>query len=143
MARTAAELTAIRAELDTDPLGRGYSGMADGVAKNNMNTVIDRTRVKASMTAEEILGSVDTVEYAALADLNRDAFGLVMTAAGDGGVDPADGQPAANVVVLAFGGGSTTVTNLASARNESVSRGVELGWGRVYINDIADARALP
>ena len=46
------------------------------------------------------------------------------------------------VFIDIFGGGSQTITNLAAARVESVSRAKEIGWGdAVNEGDIINARA--
>ena len=112
-------------EIDTDPLGRGYSGMGDAALLTSLNTA-NRSRNRTEMTGREVKAQVNATEYNALSDakkqqmielVKRDDLDLF-------GIDR-------DILIDIFGGGSTTVSNLASARVELISRGVEIGWGVV------------
>ena len=122
-------------ELINDPLTRGYSGMSDQEAADDLNTVY-RNRNVASMSGSEVLQSVDDVEYAALSDVKKDAlWGLLGIAI----LDPWGKE--ANIMQNIFGA-STTITNLQAARIETVSRGIELNIGIVSAGVVGKARAL-
>jgi len=121
-------------ELTVDPLSRGYSGMTDAEAATDLNTEY-RDRNVTSMSATDIFQNVDETEYAALTDAQRQAFWGMM---GMGTLNPW-GQEAAIFTDL-FGGISATITALAAARVETVSRAVELGLGIVTEGDVAKAR---
>jgi len=104
-------------EISGDPLGRGYSGMDDAALLTSLNAA-DRSRNRTSMTGREIKAAIDVVEYKALSDaqkqqmielIKRDDLDLF-------GLDR-------DILIDIFGGGSTTVSKLVTARVESISRG--------------------
>lgn len=120
----------LQAERTNDPLVRGYSGMTDQQFADSMNTA-DRDRNRTSMSGSEVLQAVDAAEYAALTVTDQQVFwGLL----GIGELDPFGVE--AQVVQDIFGA-STTVTNLAAARVEQISRAEELGLPPVLIGDAA------
>lgn len=122
-------------ELINDPLVRGYSGMSDQEAADDLN-IVYRQRNVASMTGSEVLQSVDETEYSALTDVKKDAFwGLLGIAILDPWGKEAD-------VMLDIFGASTTITNLNAARVDDISRAIELGLGSVRESDVVKARAI-
>jgi hypothetical protein len=126
----------LKTELVSDPLARGYSGMSNAQAATSLNTV-NRSVHKTSMSGSEVLQSVVPSEYNALTAEKKDQFwGLV----GIGVLDPWGKE--ADVMIDIFGAGSATITALAVARIQLVSRAVELGFGRVETGDVQCARAL-
>jgi hypothetical protein len=124
----------LSAELTEDPLVRGYSGMNDAAASADLNTVY-REKNKTSMTGSEVLNAIDQTEYNALADANKV---LVWNLMALGTLNPFGME--SDLLVGAFGGGSATITALAAARKESISRAVELGLGQIAPGDIENAR---
>lgn len=121
-------------EITLDPLGRGYVGMTDQQVADSLNEV-NRTRNRSSMTASEVIESLNETEYLALtADKRSDFWGLL----GSAPHDPFGF--AATVMTDIFGGGSVTLSNLSTLRVEAVSRGVELGIGFVGEGDVWDVR---
>ncbi len=118
----------LKAELTNDPLTRGYAAMTDQQAVVDLNTVY-RTRNRMSMTGDEIAQQADPIEYNALedgaanntADIKSHWLALCARAS----VDP---FASANVelVTAIFGAGSTTISNLQTARLESITRAQEL-----------------
>jgi hypothetical protein len=128
-------LTALRSELVSDPLARGYSGMSDAQASASLNTV-NRSVHVATMSGSEVLQSIDKTEYGALTDGKKSAvWGLL----GMGTLNPWGRE--ADIVVEIFGGGSATVTALAAARTRTVSRAEELGLGVIRESDVTKARS--
>lgn len=136
--------TALKSELETDPLGLGYAtinvldrdvAQADADILNSLTT--GRTRNRTSMTGREFKDNWDTTEFSALTDVQKDL--LYSMAARDDlnpfGVD-------ATVVQDIFPGGGPTITALAAARVETVSRAVELGFGNVTYGTVQAARAF-
>jgi len=117
-------------EIVGDPLGRGYSGMTDAALLTSLNAV-NRTRNRTTMTGREVAGEVVDSEYDALTDAKKEQF-LSLTASET--LDPFG--LGANVVKDVFGGASTTVSNLATARVENISRGQEIGFGEVTIKSL-------
>ncbi len=114
-------------EIVNDPLGRGYSGMDDATLITNLNTK-DRTRNRTSMTGREVKEQVDVLEYNALTDAKKQQF-IELIKRDDLDLFGLD----RDILIDIFGGGSTTVAELVTARVESISRAVEIGVGIVTI----------
>lgn len=126
----------LKTELTTDPLGRGYAGMTAAQVVASMNAK-DRNQNKESLSGAEVAEAINGSEYTALGDAAKDR---VINFTLQRSIDPFGfGQ---TVFIDIFGGGSQTITNLAAARVESVSRAKEIGWGdAVNEGDIINARA--
>ncbi len=124
---------ALRDELAADPLARGYSGMSDQAAADDLNTAY-RTRNRTSMTVSEVLNAVDSTEFGALSDANETKFWRLM-AIGD--LNPFGVE--ATLLTGMFGAGSATILALQAARLEPISRAQELGV-RVGPGLVAEAR---
>lgn len=124
----------LRDELVNDPLVRGYVAMSNREAADDLN-IAYRARNRASMTGRQVKAEVVDTEYDLLS-ADKKAHFLVLTSSDD--LDPFGLD--ANVIKDIFGAGSMTVTALATARIETVSRGVELGLSRVGEGDVWDVR---
>ncbi len=122
----------LKAELTDDPLGRGYNGlgvanpgpgpMTDQGAADDLNTEY-RTRNRISMSRTEIMQSIDKPEFDFLTDGQKaDIWGVL----GVNLVDPRAGSFEEHVFKAVFGQPSETLTALAVARVEAISRAVEL-----------------
>lgn len=124
------------AELTDDPLGRGYTGMSDAEVAADLLTEY-RSRVRVSMSGDEIFAATDATDFADLTDHKRELW-LALCAR-----DILDPAGAANValVMWIFGGGSTTLANLITSRQEAISRATELGLGHVREGDVQRARS--
>lgn len=127
-------LAILTAELIDDPLARGYAAMSDAAAAADLNTVY-RTRDKTSMTGSEILNAINAGEWTALTDGQRQIVWniLHLDTLNPFGVE-------ATLLVAVFGGGSATITALAAARKENISRAAELGLGFVSPGHVENAR---
>ena len=130
------DLAALQAELATDPLTRGYSGMTDAEAAASLNTV-NRTRTYPSLTGDQVFTATDATEFAALTDQKQL---LWVSFTSKDSIDPADATNVAFVNWI-FGAGSDTLSALATLRTEDVSRAVELGLGTVKTGHVGMARA--
>ena len=125
-------------ELDADPLGRGYSGMDDAQAADDLN-IEYRSQNIETMTPTEIFNRFDMVEWGNLIESEQRKIWDILHM----------GNPLylwgneVTIFVSVFGGGSTTISNLQDARVKSVSRGYELGFRTVRESDVTKARALP
>lgn len=131
----------LKDELTNDPLGRGYSGMTDEEAADDLNTIYatdPRTRSRVSMSATEVLNAVDPSEYNALISADKDRLWQLL---GIGDLNPFGVE--ATLMVNLFGAGSTTITTLKAARVESITRVQELPGVRapVKVGHIMVARA--
>ena len=129
------DIAALKSELTVDPLTRGYSGMSDEAAATDLNTVY-RTRDKVSMTGSEVLNAVDPTAWAALTDVQQQKVWDIVHL---GTLNPFGVE--ATLLIAVFGAGSATITALAEARKENVSRAGELGLGHVFPAHVTRARA--
>jgi len=132
------DYVALKAELDAGHPDTGVYNVDDFLALAQIN-LANRTRVKLSMTGREVREQTDNTEYNALsAALQGNWIAFTQPNAI---LDPRPGSVDEQITFSIFAAG-TTRTNLATARNETVSRAVELGFGDVIIGDIQNARAL-
>ena len=132
--------TALRAELDSGHPVTGAYNADDQLAADELNA-LNITRIKASMTGAEIFAATDATELAALTPVERQEwYGFC----GIESVNPEAGGAAQNAVVSIFGAGSATVTALAAARQEAISRAQELDLNRSVVTKehVIEARAL-
>lgn len=116
-------------EIANDPLSKGYSTMTDAQLLTSLNTK-NISRNRTSMTGREVKAGVDIPEYKALAATKKQQL-IELTNSDDLDLFGAD----KDILLDIFGAGSTTASNLAAARVESISRGVEIGWGEVTVKD--------
>ena len=118
----------LKDELTNDPLVRGYSGMSDQEAADNLNTKY-RSRNRTSMSGDEIAQQAVPAAFDALDDgsLNNtaDVKSHWLALCGRESIDP---FASANqqLVISIFGTGSQTVLNLQAARVATISRAEEL-----------------
>jgi hypothetical protein len=128
---------ALRDEINTDSLTRGYSGMTDAEVADDLNTIY-RTRVRTTMSGDEIFSATDSTEFTGLTDHERV---LWVSFCGKDNIDPSN---ATNIAFLdyIFGGSSTTKSTLATLRTENISRAEELGFGFIKEANVAYARTL-
>jgi len=117
-------------EVQNDPLGRGYSGMTAIEILADLQTEY-RTQQVMQMSGLEVSAHIDATEFAALPDADKQ---LVTAIAMAPQVNP--WGFAANVFIDAFGAPSNTITALANARTEAISRIDELGLGNVKVGHI-------
>lgn len=134
------DLQALKTELTTDPLTRGYGSMGDEEAANSLNAV-NRTREKPTLRGSDIYNALVPGEFTALQAAQqarvRDIFLL-----GDS-IDVRAGTNVRAVLLSVFAAGSQTRANLIAAATEPASRADELGLGFVTPSNVADARRLP
>jgi hypothetical protein len=133
------ERAALKAELQNDPLGRGYAGMTLEQKVASLTAVDRPAPERTSVSGSEIFNAIVPAEFGALTaankDLVRDVFGL-----GDS-INVATGTNARTVLLNAFGAGTATRTALAVLVTQQQSRASELGLPGVTATDIVDAEA--
>ncbi len=112
-----------------------YSGTA-ATAAGQLNAV-NRTTVKSSMSGDEIFAATNAIEFVTITDHKR---GMWLSFCARDSIDPAG---ASNVALVnwIFGDSSATLTALAAARTNDVSRAQELGLGKVGVGHVQIARA--
>ena len=122
-------------ELANDPNATGYSTMTDLDAADYLNAP-NAPANRTAMSGSELLDNTDSTEYNSLTNVKRDQW---LSLCGVDSIDPFGS--AVQIVVNIWGGGSQTITNLQSARIETISRAQELGIGLVNEGDVSMARA--
>lgn len=130
------DLVALKTELDTDPLGRGYSAMTDEQAADSLNAPVrdvDRVEFSGGMLA----ACITPADWTALSNGGKEAVKLYCAA----GPMPMTSNLKAVLAGL-FGAGTQTRTNLIALMKRGGSRAEELGLGRVTPSNVADARRL-
>lgn len=124
-------------EIDTDPLTRGYDAMSNAQIAGSLNTA-NRTRQRATLSSAEIYEHIDSTEFqaktAAQKEYVRDILGLGENIS----IGPT--SKARTVMLAVFGGGSTTITALAAAAQENISRATELGLPTISEGIVIEAK---
>lgn len=113
-----------------------YAAMTDAEARDDLN-LKDIVRIKLTMTNTELLAEQDSVEYIALTDAKKSQW---LSLLGADTIDP-QGQ-AVEIVKDIWGNGSVTMSNLNTARNETISRATELELPVLAEGDVSFARTL-
>lgn len=123
--------TKLKAELDSNTAL--YSTMSDLQVAQELNAA-DKPQNRASMSRQEIIAAINPAELEALTgDVLVRVFGVLSDSVDPFGV-------AQSVFVSAFGGLSATITALAAARVETVSRASQLNISNVAEGDVTNAR---
>lgn len=131
----AVSIDILKAELTVDPLARGYSGMSDRAATDDLNTIY-RTTNKAMMTGTEVFNAIDKAEFNALSATNKRMVWDILHL---GELNPFGLE--ADLFQDIFGV-STTIISLQALRVNNVGRGVELGIGIVKLGHVQMAREI-
>lgn len=132
------DLAALEAELTTDPLGRGYSGMTDQEVADSLNAE-NRNRDREIIETWEILEATSPSEWAALSAAEKQRY-QTLTGVGRINVKAPNIRSALGAM---FGAGTDTRTALVALQTESISRAQELGHRRpIDPAQVAQARTL-
>jgi len=139
-----ANLAALRAELDADPLTRGYAGMTDAQAADSLNT---EDRSLGTVTTQDLFQAVDWDEWAAnyaTMDAAKLAYWGHLLTQDSIDVSATQVQRALiNNTVGIFTNAAFPLTRAAIvALPRAISRAVELNLGRVLVGTVTEARAL-
>lgn len=128
-------LDALRTEITTDPLGRGYSSMTAKEVRASL-LANDRPRDIESVTGQEIFEAVLPAHYAALSAEYKQLFGVIV---GMGTIKVGGANTRAALTAM-FTGATATLQALAALQTELVSRVVELGLQPPALSDIEKVR---
>ena len=137
MSLTQGQRANLKTEVTTDPLARGYSGMASSFLLENLQA-INRTRNKVSLNPSEVYQNIDQGDWAALTASQQDEVWNTLHLG-----DPLDpfGREATRFIAI-FGGGSATITALQALRVDNISRLEQIGIsGTVTEHQINRARS--
>ena len=130
------DMDVLKAELNNDPLGRGYAGMTDEEAASDLTDVLYRTVARSYVAGWEILNATNDAEYAALTAEQKASWDRLCAVEQ---IDTTSGVAKAREAEL-FGPGTVTRSNLAALKNPPASRARELGLGDVRTGHVQEAR---
>lgn len=131
------DYVALKAEIDSDPLARVYSGMTDQEVADDMNTVY-RTRNRAAVTGKEVKDQIVSADWISRSDAQKSQL-LALFARDD--LDPF-GIDAEIFTDAMSGAAGSSVADLAAYRVENISRAEELGFGVVLLATVESARSI-
>ena len=146
-----ANIAILKSEIDSDPLGRGYSGMDDTAVAVDINTAY-RTKKDPISSAELLAWSAsdarlqnikDAAENGATDDLKSLAQAAYLIVTRDGttlDLNLADRVAMLDSLVAAGVLTAADRTSLDSLATVSISRAEELSIGRVRAGDVIQAR---
>ena len=128
-------LEILAAELADDPLDRGYDGMTDQQAADDLNTAYRSANVDAVSSAD-VYDAIVPAEYTGLTAAQKSILSDIFS------LSEVRVQGNTRDALLAiFGAGTTTRTNLAALTTASITRAAELGLPAIHAGDVAAARA--
>ena len=134
-----ADLVALKAELDADPLARGYFGMTDQQAADSLNAE-DRTVDRTAVRGGEVFTAIKPVDFLSVTDAaHRWVLGVMF------GLDvvPLDSANVRTILSTIFSGKAQTLAALVALQTHVVSRADELGLGNVRAGTVNEARRMP
>jgi len=121
-------------EITNDPLARGYSGMDAEAIVVDINTEY-RSRWKDCVDGRELLDAVESADWNAITDAQRDRTLMLL---GIGCLDPTGN--ARTMMIRIYGSGSDTIANMAAVGQEAISRAEELGLPRVRTGEVLECQ---
>ena len=130
------DFVALKAELDNDPLARAYASMSDKRAATSLN-VTDRPSDRVDVPAQEFIEAIEPSAYPGGGKMQAYLAMLLST-----GSVPLEKTNVRNALKDIFVGQAATLTALVALQSEDISRGVEIGFGRVAEGHVAHARTI-
>lgn len=131
-------LQALKTEIDTDPLARGYAGMTDEQIAKSL-AVQDRQPFRDGLTGGMIASSIVLTELTGLTAGQQNYVRALFSAADI----PLTDQLKTELSAL-FPAGSTTRANLVALLKRQGTRAEELNLGgQPTPSDVAEAKRLP
>ena len=126
----------LKDELDNDPELRGYSGMSNREAADDLSLEIRPTN-RDWMEGSEAYDQTNSEEFSNLSDVAKSQW---LSLCAIQRVNPFG--PAAQMAIDLFPVAGETITNLQNSRIKFISRGSEIGYGKVQEGDVEQARLL-
>jgi hypothetical protein len=130
----------LRTELTTDPLGRGYAGMPDQQAADDLNSLATgRTRARTAVPTQEVFNAIDNAAWPGTAILQH----KLQCVLGMPVVDASNANTRGILGAVFPNSGATAATNqrLQALATEAVSRAAELGLEAPSALDVQRARS--
>lgn len=131
------DLVALKSEITTDPIGRGYSLQSDEAVADLLNAPT-RMPNRDSITSGELAGAITAADWGTLTAEQKARLQFLVT--------PPSLQITAHLrqeLRDIFPQGKDSRANLRAVLMKTGSRAEELGLGSVTPSDVADARRLP
>ncbi len=124
MSLTRGQRANLRTEVQSDPLGRNYTGMTSAQILADLQ-IINRTRNKTGLNPSEVYQNIDQTQWDGLSASEQDEVWNILHLG-----DPLDpfGREATRFVAI-FGAGSDTITALKALRVDNISRLQQIGIG--------------
>lgn len=135
------DIKKLKQEIDTDPLGRGYSIMSDAEVAIDLNTAY-RDTIATRLDPADVYNAIDDTEWDALSTAGQDEIYNIIHVGTINGLPIAPGDRARQRIKDVFGISSQTLINLLAIATTQISRGQELGLGLVRIGHVTYARSL-
>lgn len=136
MPYNAKQVSDLQAERTIDPLTRGYSGFTDVQFLTSITTE-NRDNPLTSISSGVLFEAIDVVEFQALSVSDKTRVDRLLGLGAEVVVGPGNAHMAVQELLNTFGSGSTTVTTLATIRDQQFSRAAELGLPVPILADIA------
>lgn len=115
----------VRAELDADPLARGYAGMTDAEVCADLNTAYRDSWERVS--ASDILEIIVPAAWSGLTNTERADVDSVLSMGTS--LDFSPGSRARVLLTTAFAGSPATLNALEAVAKRAISRAEELNCG--------------
>ena len=128
----------IRAELDADPLGRGYAGMSAAEAAVDLELPVRDLWVRVA--ASDILEAIVPAAFNGLEESERRDVDSVLSLGSE--VDASPGSKARTILTTAFAGSQPTLNAIQNLGKQLVSRASEIGCSRATEYLVSVARSL-
>ena len=139
---------ALKAEILTDPTGRGYAAAynagADNAVADLLNTIVAGNLVfRNDVRSEEIWEAIDATDFNSLTALALQRLGLILSQAGTRGQLDVRGTNLRAMLSGIFLPGSSTRASLVAISRRDGSRGETLfGYGaHISTDDVSRARS--
>lgn len=126
----------LKAEIDNDPLTRAYVSMTDKEVATSLNAK-NRPNERVAVPAQEFIAAIAPAAFPA--DGKMQAYLALLL--GTGSV-PLEEPNVRNALKAIFAGKAGTLAALAALQSENISRGVEIGFGRVAEGHVAHVRKI-
>ena len=130
------DFVALKAELDNDPLARAYASMSDKRAATSLNEK-NRPNKRVAVPAQEFIAAIAPAAFPA--DVKMQAYLALLLATGSVPLEEPNVRKALKAI---FAGQAATLAALVALQNEDISRGVEIGFGRVAEGHVTHVRNI-
>lgn len=136
MPYSAKQVSDLQVERTNDPLARSYSGMTDAVFLLSM-TAEDRPAPIAIISSGQLFEAIVASEFQALSSTDKVRVDRLLGLGAEVIIGPGNAHQAVQELLATFGGGSETISNLTTLRDQLQSRAREIGLPDPILADVA------